>query len=89
MIFLVGNPVDLSVLSSQVVEVLQQDHEFEMSFERLQGRYLSRYDKELEPSCYGFQSLLDLMHSLTSIVQVILYCNYWLILHRKESHVFY
>ena len=62
--------MDLSILSSELVEILQQDHEFEMTFERLQDRYLACYDKELDPSCYGFKSLVDLFHSLTSIVQV-------------------
>ena len=70
MILLLGDFVDLSLLSSQLIEVLQQDHEFEMTFERLQSRYLSCYEKELQPSCYGFESLSDLLHSLTSIVQV-------------------
>ena len=62
--------MDLSALSSQLVEILQQDHEFEITFERLQDKYLAFYDKELDPSYYGFASLGDLLNSLKNILQV-------------------
>jgi hypothetical protein len=62
--------MDLSALSSQLVELLQRDHEFEMTFERMQEKYLECHDKELDASHYGFASLADLFHSLTNILQV-------------------
>jgi hypothetical protein len=70
LICFLGDSTDLARLSSQLVEILQEDHEFEMTFERLQDRYLSHYDEELDPPSYGFNSLADLFHSLTSIMQV-------------------
>ncbi|XP_028415936.1 meiosis regulator and mRNA stability factor 1-like [Dendronephthya gigantea] len=65
-----GDTLGMSQLGSRLVDILQQDHEFDMTFERLQEKYLSCYGCELDPMSYGFQNLSNLLRCLVSIAQV-------------------
>ena len=65
-----GVSLDISPLCSRLIEILEQDHEFKMTFERLQEKYSSSYNEELDPYLFGFNCLLELLRSLTNIVQV-------------------
>ncbi|XP_046855493.1 meiosis regulator and mRNA stability factor 1-like isoform X2 [Xenia sp. Carnegie-2017] len=63
------NSSQLPKLREQIVEILQDDHEFEMTFERLKEKYLNKFERTLDPSLFGFNSLSDLLHSMSSILQ--------------------
>ena len=72
--FLVDSPGDslgLSQLGSRLLDILEQDHEFDMTFERLREKYSSCYGSELDPMSYGFQNLSDLLRCLVNIAQVL------------------
>ena len=65
-----GDASDLLRLSSELVDILQKDHEFEMTIGQLQVRYFSTFDKPLDASSYGFHSVYDLLLALPAVAEV-------------------